>query len=273
MKRARERIQFRAELIAGHKGVIAAIVPFDPEVAWGRPAIALDARRRGWLVAGKLDGVAFDGWIGHRWGRFFIIVDEALRSAARVAAGDTVEVVVAPTARGAALDVAHAQAPLTTASRRRPDADTPAQVLARALDAFDPAIARQTRAVLAAMRRRLPGAVELLYDNYNALAIGFAPTERASDAVFSIAVYPRWVSLFFLKDGVHLPDPAGRLRGGGTKVRHIVLERGARTLDEPEVRALMAEALRRAGDPFDPRQKRRLLVKSVSARRRPRRPC
>jgi len=49
------------------------------------------------------------------------------------------------------------------------------------------------------MRARLPGAVELVYDNHNALAIGFGPTERASDAVFSIALFPRWVSLFFLR--------------------------------------------------------------------------
>jgi hypothetical protein len=41
---------------------------------------------------------------------------------------------------------------------------------------------------LAKMRARLPGAVELVYDNYNALAIGFGPTERTSEAVFSIEV-------------------------------------------------------------------------------------
>src|SRR5688572_16973057 len=52
---------------------------------------------------------------------------------------------------------------------------------------FTPPVASLTRAVLAKMRARLPGAVELVYDNYNALVIGFSPTERASEAVFSIA--------------------------------------------------------------------------------------
>ena len=44
------------------------------------------------------------------------------------------------------------------------------------------------------------------------------------EAVFSIAVSPRWVSLFFLQSGTKLSDPKGLLKGSGTKVRHIVLE-------------------------------------------------
>jgi hypothetical protein len=35
------------------------------------------------------------------------------------------------------------------------------------------------------------GAIELVYDNYNALVIGYGPTERASDALIFLAVYPR----------------------------------------------------------------------------------
>jgi hypothetical protein len=34
------------------------------------------------------------------------------------------------------------------------------------------------------MRGYLPGAIELVYDNYNALAIGFGPSEKSSDAIF-----------------------------------------------------------------------------------------
>jgi hypothetical protein len=43
-----------------------------------------------------LNGHPFGGWIGHRWGRFFILVDEDLQRAAKVAVGDTVAVEVAP---------------------------------------------------------------------------------------------------------------------------------------------------------------------------------
>lgn len=118
------------------------------------------------------------------------------------------------------------------------------------------------------MRKRLPGAVELVYDNYNALAIGFGPTERASDAIFSIAVYPKWVSLFFLQ-GTKLSDPQKLLKGKGTRVRHIVLEET--TLEKPAVRELMAQALRKARKRLDGEARRRIVIKSVSAKQRPRR--
>lgn len=133
---------------------------------------------------------------------------------------------------------------------------------------YSPPVRARAKAALARMRTRLPGAVELVYDNYNALAIGFGPTERASEAVFSIAVYPRWVSLFFLR-GARLPDPRRILQGSGRQVRHIVLE-DDRVLDRPEVRALKARALADAGHPIDGTARRRIVIKSMSARQRPR---
>jgi hypothetical protein len=101
--------------------------------------------------------------------------------------------------------------------------------------------------------------------------IGFGPSERASEAIFSIALYPRWVNLFFLQ-GATLPDPAGRLRGNGKIVRNIVL-RDATELDEPEVRELIDQAVRRAPNPIGGHSRRRLVIRSISARRRPRRPA
>jgi hypothetical protein len=135
---------------------------------------------------------------------------------------------------------------------------------------FEPAIASQAKKVLAAMRKRLPGALELVYDNYNALAVGFAPTERASNVIFSIAVYPKWVSLF-LFGGQKLKDPKKLLQGSGNTVRHIVLKDGAATLDDSDVRALMDQCLKLADPQLDPKQKYRLIIKSISAKQRPRR--
>lgn len=145
---------------------------------------------------------------------------------------------------------------------------SPAQQLRAFIAKYTPEIGAAVRSALATMRKRLPGAVELVYDNYNALAIGFGPTERASDAIFSIAVYPRWVSLFFLQ-GAALSDPQKLLRGSGRRVRHVVLEEG--TLEKPAVRELMAQALRKARKPLDGKAPRRLVIKSVSAKQRPRR--
>ncbi len=136
---------------------------------------------------------------------------------------------------------------------------------------YAPEVAACARRALIRMRKRLPGAVELVYDNYNALVIGFGPSERASEAIFSIALYPRWVNLFFLQ-GASLPDPAGRLRGNGKFVRNIVL-RDATEMDEPEVRKLIDEAVRRASTPIDGNSRRRLVIRSISAKQRPRRPA
>lgn len=136
-------------------------------------------------------------------------------------------------------------------------------------------IAASARRALTKVRRIAPGAVELVYDNYNALAIGFGPSERASEAIFSIALYPQNVNLFFLQ-GANLPDPNQRLQGNGNVVRHIrIFEAGKpnpKLLDDPEVRRLMDEALRRAKVPIPAGAKRRLVIKSVSAKQRPRRP-
>jgi hypothetical protein len=110
-----------------------------------------------------------------------------------------------------------------------------------------------------------------VYDNYNALAIGFGPSERASEAIFSIALYPRWVTLFFLQ-GVGLPDPKGLLKGSGKVVRHIVLSSAA-DLDLPAIQELMTKALRRAEAGIDPTAPGRLVIRSVSAKQRPRRPA
>ena len=151
-----------------------------------------------------------------------------------------------------------------------PSNDTPAKQLAAFIHKFTPEIASLAKSILAKMRTRYPTALELVYDNYNALAIGFGPTERASDAIFSIALFPRWIHLFFLQ-AKGLPDPEKKLQGSGNVAKHIRLESAA-TLDQPAVRELMQAALDRSKVPLDPRNKHRLIIKSISARQRPRRP-
>jgi hypothetical protein len=149
--------------------------------------------------------------------------------------------------------------------------DVPAEEqLAVFIARFTPEIAAEAHEILAKMRSLLPGAIELVYDNYNALAIGWGPSERASEAICSIALFPRWVSLFFLQ-GAHLPDPQKLLKGKGNQARHIVLK-GAESLDDPSIRALLKSALKRAAKPLDPKQPYRLVIKSISAKQRPRRP-
>jgi hypothetical protein len=151
-----------------------------------------------------------------------------------------------------------------------PSNDTPAKQLTAFIHKFTPEIASLSKAILAKMRTSYPSALELVYDNYNALAIGFGHTERASDAIFSIALFPRWIHLFFLQ-AKGLPDPEKKLQGSGNVAKHIRLESAA-TLDQPAVRELMQAAVVRAKVSLDPRNKHRLIIKSISAKQRPRRP-
>jgi hypothetical protein len=136
---------------------------------------------------------------------------------------------------------------------------------------FSDPVAAEIRAARADMRRRLPGAFELVYDNYNALAIGYGPTEKASEAIFSIALFPRWVSLFFLQ-GKGLPDPQRLLKGSGNVAKHVVVS-SPEMINDPEIRTLMKESVARAKVPLDPANPHRLIIKSISAKQRPRRPA
>ena len=148
--------------------------------------------------------------------------------------------------------------------------ETPERQLSAFIAKYTPEIATLARQALVKLRARMPGAVELVYDNYNALAIGFGPTERTSELIFSITLYPRWVSLFFVK-GAELPDPQKLLKGSGKGIRHIVLDDAA-TLDVPAVRALMTKALQRAAPPLDRAAPGRIVIKSISSKQRLRRP-
>ena len=108
---------------------------------------------------------------------------------------------------------------------------SPAKQLHTFIGRFDPAIQKVVREARAKLRRRLPTAIELVYDNYNALAIGFASSERASDAIVSLAVYARGVNLYFIY-GVALADPHHLLLGSGNQGRFVRLESAA-MLDRP----------------------------------------
>ena len=53
-------------------------------------------------------------------------------------------------------------------------AASPSKELAGFLAKYDPAVAKQARAARTALRKRLPTALELVYDNYQFLAIGYS---------------------------------------------------------------------------------------------------
>jgi hypothetical protein len=124
--------------------------------------------------------------------------------------------------------------------------------------------------VRAAVRRRMPTAIGQVYDNDNALAIGFCSTERTSDCIVSVAVFPRGVSLSFYY-GATLLDPERRLEGGGKQHRFLRLP-SVGVLAEPAVEALLAAAIAQAKVPLPAADRGYTMAKSISAKQRPRRP-
>ena len=137
------------------------------------------------------------------------------------------------------------------------------------IEKFDPQNQKLIRAVRKALRSRLPTANELVYDNYNFFVIGFGPTERPSDCILSIAAAANGVSICFLY-GATLPDPKKVLTGSGNQTRFLKLPT-ADVLKRPEVDALIAAAVRQAKLPFPESGRRKLIIRSVSIKQRPRR--
>ncbi len=135
---------------------------------------------------------------------------------------------------------------------------------------FAPAMQERIRGCRARMQALFPDAAQLVYDNYNFFVIGFGPTERASDAIFSLASHRNGVTLCFLQRGPDLPDPTGILRGSGKVVRNIALA-GPEDLDRDDIAVLVDAALALARVPMEDSVGPRVIVKSVSAKQRPRR--
>jgi len=146
---------------------------------------------------------------------------------------------------------------------------SPAQQLTAFLAKFDPPIARLIRAVRAVIRKRFPTANELVYDNYNFFVIGYSTTERPSDCMVSIAANAKGVGLSFYY-GASLPDPNKILLGSGNQNRFIRLP-SAETLADPKVIALLDAAEAQAKTPLPAAGRGHLIVKSISAKQRPRR--
>jgi hypothetical protein len=150
--------------------------------------------------------------------------------------------------------------------RKPPSAETQLKAF---ISKFDPKEQTLIRAARRALRKRLPTAHELVYDNYNFFVIGYSPTERASDAILSIGAGASGLSLFFLH-GARLPDPKKMLLGSGKQTRFIRLPSAA-VLEQRDVRALIAAAVAKTKTPLAASGRGRLVIRSVSAKQRPRR--
>jgi hypothetical protein len=157
-----------------------------------------------------------------------------------------------------------------SATRVTPSASASAERQLKSFIAkFVPAHQTLIHAVRKRLCKRFPTAYELVYDNYNFFVIGYCPTERPSDCLVSMAAGANGVGLCFIR-GATLPDPKKLLLGSGNQTRFIRLE-SADVLVRPEVETLIAAAVAQAKTPFRTSGKSELIIRSVSAKQRPRR--
>ena len=146
--------------------------------------------------------------------------------------------------------------------------ESPAKQLASFIAKFDPAMQKRIKACRAQLRKQLPTAVEMVYDNYNFFVIGYGPNERASEAFISLTAQASGTGLCFIY-GATMPDPKKLLEGGGNQVRWIKLPT-PKVLATSDVKALIRAAIKHGEVPM-PTSKGYLVIKSVSKKQRPRR--
>jgi len=150
----------------------------------------------------------------------------------------------------------------------RADRDEAERQLTGFIEKFGAKDQQLIRAVRSAMRKRLPTANELVWDNYNFFVIGYSPSERPSDSIFSIAARANGVGLCFVQ-GASLPDPRRLLLGSGQQTRFIRLD-SASQLSDPDIENLIQAAISNASKALPSSGRGHLIIRSISAKQRPR---
>ena len=116
-----------------------------------------------------------------------------------------------------------------------------------------------------------PKTNELIYDNYNALAIGWSPTDRVGHTFCSIAVGRTSFNIHFgFYWGSRIADPEKKLLGGGNQYRYWLVK-NKKDFPKSYLKNLMKEAytysLSLVKDPKQLMQSK-TIVKSVSSAKR-----
>jgi hypothetical protein len=137
------------------------------------------------------------------------------------------------------------------------------------INKFAPKHRAVIRAVRKVLRKRLPTANELVWDNYNFFVLSYGSTERPSDCIVTIAAAANGVGLSFYR-GASLPDPKKILLGSGTQNRFIRVE-SRNVLARPEIEALVTAAIAQAKTPLPTTGGGSLFIRSISVKQKSRR--
>jgi len=143
--------------------------------------------------------------------------------------------------------------------------------LLRFLKPFGKEITERVWALRSFAREQYPDANELIYDNYNALAFGWSPTDRVGHTFCSIAVGRTSGNVHFgFYWGALLDDPKKLLIGNGNQYRYILVP-DLKGFPRAYIKKLMKQAyavsLAKVKDEKQLKQGL-ILVKSISAKKR-----
>lgn len=147
--------------------------------------------------------------------------------------------------------------------------DRPEDRIAAFIGKFEPSAAKLIRSCRRELRKLLPTANELVWDNYNFFVIGYCASEKPSSCIVSLAAAANGVGLSFYA-GASLEDPCHLLQGQGKQNRFVRLPTAA-ALHEPALASLIQAAVAQAKVPLRNDGKGALIIRSVSAQQRPRR--
>ena len=116
-----------------------------------------------------------------------------------------------------------------------------------------------------------PQCNELIYDNYNALAFGWSPTDRVGHTFCSIAVGRTSYNVHFgFYWGSEIADPEKKLIGEGNQYRYLLVE-DIRKFPKTYIKKLLKKAYANSLAKVKDKEQIRngeTIVKSISAKKR-----
>lgn len=116
------------------------------------------------------------------------------------------------------------------------------------------------------LRKRLPTAIEIVYEYRDAVVISVSPDERGYEGVFAVRGDADGVKLYF-NFGKTLTDPERLLNGSGGQTRWIRVDSSA-MLRMPGVVALIEHAIANHRVPFAEEGRGAILIRETAASRR-----
>ena len=116
-----------------------------------------------------------------------------------------------------------------------------------------------------------PDCNELIYDNYNALALGWSLTDKLTHTFCSIAVFAKYIHFGFYW-GSEIDDPEKRLSGNGKQYRYMIVV-DKKALPKTYIRKLMKEAyansLAKVKDKTQLRKGMTIIKSALAVKKRP----